>query len=262
MMHVATVVMRLMLVLCLSLDYLGIANVHAHDLRGNVAKIRPAVVGIGTHLTTRSPASQLMGTGFVVGDGTFIATNSHVVPEKLNEERLEKVVVFVGRGTKPKVFPATLVERDRHHDLALLKVKQKILPAGLTLGESDEVSEGTSIMFTGFPIGAILGLYPASHHGIVSAITPVATPANSADGLSAQRIRMLRDRYDVFQLDATASPGNSGSPVIEVENNKVIGIVNQVFVKKSRENVLSDPSAITYAIPSKYLKIMLKKAGQ
>ena len=65
----------------------------------------------------------------------------------------------------------------------------------------------------------------------------------------------------MFQLDAIAYPGNSGSPLYDVDNGRVVGIVNSVFVKKSKESALTSPSGITYAIPAEYMTRLLKKAG-
>jgi S1-C subfamily serine protease len=55
-------------------------------------------------------------------------------------------------------------------------------------------------------------------------------------------------------LDATAYPGNSGSPLYIPETGEVVGVINKVFVKESREAVLEKPSGITYAIPVRYVK--------
>jgi hypothetical protein len=38
----------------------------------------------------------------------------------------------------------------------------------------------------------------------------------------------------------------------------VIGVVNMVFVKGTKESALERPSGITYAIPSRYLIELLK----
>ena len=61
----------------------------------------------------------------------------------------------------------------------------------------------------------------------------------------------------MYQLDATAYPGNSGSPLYDPETGVVIGVLNMVFVKSTKENVLSDPSGISYAIPVEYLQRLL-----
>jgi serine protease Do len=107
----------------------------------------------------------------------------------------------------------------------------------------------------------VLGLRPVTHRGIVSAITPIAIPQISPKLLDAKMIKQLRDPYDVFQLDATAYPGNSGSPVYVPETGAVIGVINKVFVKESKEAVLEKPSGITYAIPVQYVRELLRDAG-
>jgi len=62
----------------------------------------------------------------------------------------------------------------------------------------------------------------------------------------------------VYQLDATAYPGNSGSAMYHASTGEVVGIINKVFVQESKEAVISKPSGITYAIPVKYLHQLLK----
>ena len=127
----------------------------------------------------------------------------------------------------------------------------------MILGNPDLVREGELYAFTGYPIGMVLGLFPVTHRGIVSAITPMAIPMLKARQLNAKLMRRLREPYDVFQLDATAYPGNSGSPLYHVKNGKVVGVINKVFIKESKETILSKPSGITYAIPIRYVKKLL-----
>jgi S1-C subfamily serine protease len=74
--------------------------------------------------------------------------------------------------------------------------------------------------------------------------------------------RLSRGPFPVFQLDATAYPGNSGSPVYDPATGEVIGVVNMVFVKGTKEAALERPSGITYAIPSRYLVELLKSGGR
>jgi S1-C subfamily serine protease len=96
---------------------------------------------------------------------------------------------------------------------------------------------------------------------MISALTPIVIPVNQSNQLNAEIISRLRSPFTVFQLDATAYPGNSGSPLYNMMNGKVIGIINMVFVKESKETVLSNPSGISYAIPSKYVKALLNPAN-
>ena len=220
----------------------------------------PSIVGVGTVQKTRRPPAKLAGTGFVVGDGRHVITNAHVIPEKIDTARLEYLAVFTGKGQNPRVSQAVVVKQDKTHDLVLLRFEGAPLPA-MSLGESSRVRAGEEYVFTGFPLGIIFGLYPVTHRGMVSSITPIALQANAASQLDSTQIRHLRSRFDVFQLDATAYPGNSGSPLYDTETGKVVGIINMVFVKEGRENVLAKPSGISYAIPSDYARQLLEKAG-
>ncbi len=121
------------------------------------------------------------------------------------------------------------------------------------------MDEGSSIAFTGFPIGAVLGLYPVTHRGIISAVTPVVIPVDDAGQISIKMLKRMRDPYMVYQLDAVAYPGNSGSALYQADNGKVIGVINKVFVQETKESVISKPSGITYAIPVKYVHELLEK---
>ena len=128
----------------------------------------------------------------------------------------------------------------------------------MKLANSDAVREGQNIGFTGFPIGGALGFSPVTHRGIISSITPIALPGGNAQQINSRLIRQIKSgAFNIFQLDATAYPGNSGSPVFDVESGAVIGIINMVFIKGSRESALSQPSGISYAIPTNFLKQLL-----
>ncbi len=228
------------------------------NLVETVRLIKPSVVGIGVYTPTGRPKNQLYGSGFVIGDGSYVVTNSHVIAKELDESLLQELAVFTGKGSAAKVRVATLIATDKEHDIAILKIKGQPLPA-LQLAQSSFMPEGSAIAFTGFPIGAVLGLYPVTHRGIIAAVTPTIIPVDDSRQISIAMIKRLRDPYLVYQLDATAYPGNSGSAMYDIETGKVIGIINKVFVQESKETVISKPSGITYAIPVKYLHQLLKK---
>ncbi|WP_220719064.1 S1 family peptidase [Agarivorans litoreus] len=223
-------------------------------LADTIEKIKPSVVGIGTYNKLNSPRASLRGTGFVVGSH-LIATNAHVIPKSLNQQQNEKLVVFVGQGRSPELRIASVVASIEQHDLAILQIEGKALKP-LTLS-NQKVREGELYAFTGFPIGAVLGLYPVTHRGIISSITPVVIPARNASELNLAQLKRLKSPYNIYQLDATAYPGNSGSPLYHPETGEVIAIINKVFVKTTKEAVLADPSAISYAIPVVHLKQLL-----
>ena len=236
---------------------LSVAPSPAHDLKATVAEVKPSIVGIGTYLATRRPPARLKGTGFAIADGQHVITSLHVVDGALNDERREELTVFVGQGTDIDRRTAEIVIEDKSHDLVLLKISGAALPP-LELGDDNAVADGQDIAFTGFPIGAILGLFPATHRGIVATRVPIAIPLPGVDGLDATVIKQLEEPFLVFQLDATAYPGNSGSPLYDAETGAVLGVISSTFVKSSRERVLSDPSGITYAIPATHIAALLE----
>lgn len=222
-----------------------------------VKNVKPSVVGIGLFTPIQSKATQLRGTGFVFGNGRYVATNYHVVSEPLDPTIVQHYVVMVGQGKKPKVIKGNVVALDPVHDVAILEVSESLKP--LSLSNDELVDEGTHIAFTGFPIGAVLGLYPATHQGIISAITPDALPSSNSDQLTINMLSRLEKPFLIYQLDATAYPGNSGSPVFNVETAKVIAIINKVFVAAGKESALSTPTGISYAIPVQHLRALAKK---
>ncbi|PPD32899.1 MAG: serine protease [Methylomonas sp.] len=219
-------------------------------------RIKPSVVAVGTFMPTRNPRAIFLGTGFAIGDGRKIITNAHVVGKELDAAHLERFAVFYRQGQAEYMQLADLTKTDEQHDLALLNLPEGKLPA-LEIGDSGKVREGELFAFTGYPMGMVLGLYPVTHRSIISAISPNAIPVIASRQLNVNMLKKLGAPFDVFQLDATAYPGNSGSPLYQIDTGKVIGIINKVFVQGSKENAITNPSGISYAIPAEHIKPLL-----
>lgn len=236
----------------------------AGDFPATIAKVKQSVVGVGTFQKTRSPAVRFVGTGFVVGDGRQVITNAHVVPA-LDGANLETLGVVIASGDGFEFRPASVAATDREHDLAHLVIGGAALPA-LQLGEPGQMSEGRELAFTGFPLGMVLGLHHVTHRALLSAITPIVLPSLSSGRLGAEAIVQLqRNAFPIYQLDATAYPGNSGSPVYDPDSGVVHGIINLVFVKGLKESAITSPSGITYAVPVQYARELLlekKRTGK
>ncbi|WP_038050265.1 S1C family serine protease [Thioalkalivibrio sp. AKL12] len=229
----------------------------ADGLPDTIERIKPSVVSIATHQPSRSPRAQYIATGFAVGDGTLVVTNHHVIPASLDHENREQLVVVSGEGRNTSLHSAEVVAHSANDDLALLRIAGDPLPP-LQLGSSDAVREGEQLAFTGYPIGMVLGTYPATHRASVAARTPMAITARRSSELSEARIRQLRDGAPmVFQLDATAYPGNSGSPLYRIDSGQVVGVINQVFVQGGREAAVGHPSGISYAVPADRIRPLL-----
>lgn len=229
----------------------------AADMVETIARVKPSIVVVGTYQKTASPQFNMHGTGFVIGNGNLVATNAHVVPQESGPDAPALVIHLRTGNASSQLRGARLLSRDVERDLAVLRIDGAPLPA-LTLRDSDSVREGQMVAFTGFPIGGALGFSPVTHRGMVASITPIVLPGGTARQLNEKAIRQIkRGSFDIFQLDATAYPGNSGSPVFDPETGEVIGVINMVFIKGSKESALSQPSGISYAIPANYLKNLI-----
>ena len=232
--------------------------VHA-DVADMLLSVKPGVVGVGTFHPSGSPRANLQGTGFVVLNGQYVVSCAHIFSKPLDSEKKETHAIFLGRDRQMTVRSAKLVATDRARDLALLRIAGDPLPA-LKLGDASRAREGSQLYFTGYPIGSVLGLNPSTHRAGLAAIIPIFTPLPSAAQLDARTLRQAKDPYEVFELDAIAYPGNSGSPVWHPDTGEVLGVVNSVFVKGAKEAALSAPSGISYAIPVKYVRQLLEQA--
>jgi S1-C subfamily serine protease len=251
---------RLSLVIVFACLWLAVHSASANSLPDTIDQVRQSVVAVGSYHPSGSPRQIFRGTGFVIDNGHLVVTNHHVLPGDLNADKKEALAVFSGRGRKARRHIARIVAQDPEHDLALLYISSP-LPA-LSLASSGQVREGSEIAFTGFPLGMALGLYPVTHRGMVSAISPMAPPQANSRTLTAKAIRAMRNPYDVLQLDATAYPGNSGSPVYDQRSGAVVGVINSVLVKGGKEAAIEKPSGISYAIPVHFVRELLKKAPQ
>jgi serine protease Do len=246
----------------------GLWAPHARaDLADVVATARRSVVPVGTYSATDNPRFGFRGTGFAIGDGLYVVTNAHVVDPAArrsaasagNLVEAQTAVLLTTRGSDTgEVRVARVAALDRQRDLALLRIDGAPLPT-LQL-DASAPREGQAIALMGFPIGGVLGFTPVTHRGIIASITSLAMPAPTSGQLDARAVARLREgNFEILQLDATAYPGNSGGPVLDVNTGRVVGVVNMVLVKDSRESALAQPTGISYAIPVRQLQSLVNE---
>ena len=218
---IASVSAALMLLFCV----VPMQGAHAGALEKTIAAVKPSIVGVGSYQKTRSPQIRFVGTGWIAGDGMSVITNAHVVGELPDGNNVEQLGIVVAQGDGIAFRPARLAGRDTVHDLAHLRlIDGPPLPA-LKLGDSTSIAEGHDLAFTGFPLGMVLGLHHATHRATLAAITPIVMPSLNSGKLDARAIIALsRDVFKIFQLDGTAYPGNSGSPVYDPETGAALQI--------------------------------------
>ena len=172
------------------------------------------------HLKIGKGGQNSQGSGFFIHPG-YVATNYHVI--KGAEVAYVKSVANDTTYTFEEI--AAINEQ---HDLAIIKISITEHPV-LDLGNSDDVHIGETI----YTIGNPKGLQGTVSRGIISSI------------------RDLGDSGERIQIDAPISPGNSGGPVLN-EKGKVIGVSVSVHRDLDAQN-------LNFAIPSNYLKALLRK---
>jgi serine protease Do len=227
------------------------------DLPALIAGAKPSVLPIGTLNPTDNPRFTFRGTGFVVGDGKQVVTAAHVLPPPEEAEALARLTALLPSQRETRALK--LVAADRAHDVALLRFDGSAL-APLALAEPDGVREGQAVALIGFPLGGALGFAPVTHQGIVASLTTSALPAPSSRQLDANAAARLREGgFELLQLDAVAYPGNSGGPLFDAASGRVIGVMNMVAIKRTRESAITTPTGISYAVPVRYVRELMAR---
>lgn len=218
----------------------GAGGVHsASTFAEAAAKSRPSVVNIFTSKQVRAPRSPYMddpvfrrffgdrfqmnnrpqrvsnlGSGVIVSEDGFILTNHHVI------EAADEIQVALPDG---KILEAEVVGTDPETDLAVLRVKQKGLPA-VTFAKAETLRVGDVVLAIGnpFAFGQTVTM------GIVSAL-----------GRSHLGINTFEN---YIQTDAAINPGNSGGALVDTAGN-LVGVNTAIF-SRSGGNL-----GIGFAIP-------------
>lgn len=224
-----------------------------------IKKLKPAVVAIASVNPTSSPAVRLYGTGFIYDPKGYTVTAEHVIEALEKDGQLENLHAFFSREGQFYNIRASLVTRMERYDVAVVKLEGENFPSP-PLGDSSRVQEGEPVALCGFPFGTILGLYPATHHGIISGINPAVLPVRNTAELNNQKLMALSRPFNIFQLDCTAFPGDSGSPLFSPETGEIIGMVNSAFIARTKEGSFS--TGISYAIPINLIKEALIEKGK
>lgn len=192
-------------------------------------KASPAVVNVRTKGNSvnffgrRIERELASGTGIVWDENGYIVTNLHVVEPALIQRMTELEVVFEGN----QVFDAEFVGAVSTRDIAVLRIGA---PAGLlepvTIGESDNLRVGQTVMAIGNPFG----LDRTLSTGVIGGLD--------------RRIRTDHDRElsGMIQTDAAINPGNSGGPLLD-SAGRLIG-VNTALISTT-----GDSSGLGFAVP-------------
>jgi serine protease Do len=199
------------------------------DFRPVVAEVMPSVVSVTTGIIVsdffgRQSTEYVAGSGILIDDKGYIATNNHVV------EDARSIYVELADG---RTFPANTVGTDSLSDLAVIKINAANL-SYIYWGDSSLLSVGGWVL----AIGNALGEGITATEGIVSRLN-VSVDIGEGNIL-----------YGLIQTTAPVNPGNSGGPLVNMAG-EVIGITSVKIVASAVEG-------IGYAISSNEAKPIIE----
>jgi len=192
-------------------------------------KVIPAVVNITSKIVAYDffygpVPEEGQGSGFIIDKEGHILTNYHVVGDSAQVE--------VTLHNK-KTYKATVIGRDRAHDLAVVQIHApELVPA--VLGDSKGLQVGQKT----FAIGNPFGLAGTMTRGIISSLRPIRSPEGAY-------------MEEAIQTDAAINPGNSGGPLLN-SHGEVIGINSMIATGGSNQS-----AGIGFAIPINTAKAVL-----
>jgi len=164
------------------------------------------------------------GSGFIIDKDGHILTNYHVIA---NAREVEVTL------HNKKKYKATVIGRDRSHDLAVIQITAPGLVAA-TLGDSKSLVVGQKV----YAIGNPFGLSGTMTRGIISSVRPIRTPEGA-------------EIDEAIQTDAAINPGNSGGPLLN-SRGEVIGINSLIATGGSNQS-----AGIGFAIPINTAKAVI-----
>jgi serine protease Do len=163
-----------------------------------------------------------IGSGFIIHSEGYVVTNAHVVMRAVDQR-----VIFAD-GTE---FEADRVALDEVHDLAILKIHSEKAFHAVTLGRSDDLMIGETVVAIGNP----LEYQHTVTSGIVSALNRTLTFDEKVE------------YKGLIQTDASINRGNSGGPLLNILG-ELIGITTAIR---------GDAQNIGFAIPVDQLHSLL-----
>jgi serine protease Do len=191
-----------------------------------VQQVGPAVVTVvGTipgQNTYWGPTGDqtVSGSGFFISQDGYVLTNNHVV------DGTSQVSIVLSDGTQEK---ATIIGTDQYADVAVLKTNGQV-PAVATLGNSDVLNPGETVIAIGSPLGDFKNTVTV---GVVSAT------GRSIDTGQGYMIEGL------IQTDAAINEGNSGGPLVNLAGEVIA--INTLVVRGTGTGTVAE--GLGFAIP-------------
>ena len=177
----------------------------------NLTNIYQSIVRIQSHIAEFNflqpykslQDAQSIGTGFFINDTGYILTCAHVVS---NSVKIWITIPSLGKD----IYTAQVISFYPEMDIAILKTADIKIKHYLELGNSDNIIPGETVNAIGYPMGQ--------------------------DKLKFTKGIISGRQDNSIQTDTPLNPGNSGGPLMNV-NNEVIGINFAGLSPEKSENV-------------------------
>ncbi|MFI2437242.1 S1C family serine protease [Streptomyces sp. NPDC018693] len=224
--------------------------------KGDIAAIASAVSPSIVEINATLPGGSSTGSGVIItGDGEII-TNNHVIAGA------SSVKVRTSDG---KEYTADVVGTDPKKDLALIKLENASGLTAASLGDSDALQVGDTVVAIGSPEG----LTGTVTSGIVSALDRDVT-VSTDEGQQQQQpgggwpfefggrqfngdTGSSTTTYKAIQTDASLNPGNSGGALIDMNGN-IIGINSAMYSAAGSGSSDAGSVGLGFAIPVNTVK--------
>lgn len=162
-----------------------------------------------------------IGSGFFVGEESWIVTNYHVVAELINDPgRFEARFVSELSGEGKMVLLAV----DAVHDLAVLSADSENVPEPLQLSQA-QPARGTRLWSMGYPFDIGLTIVEGTFNG-----------------------PLQKSLYEKLHFTGSINPGMSGGPTLD-SHGAVVGV-----------NVSTAGNQVSFLVPAHHIKNLLAQA--
>ena len=182
----------------------------------NLASCVGITVNTTVNIFGQTSTSAASGSGFVLSQDGYIATNYHVI-EEAAEDDTGAVTIEVSFANGDK-YDARLIGGEKDNDVAVIKIDADDLTP-VTLGDSSKLVVGEKVYAIGNPLGELT--YSLTD-GLVSALDRLITTGENGDTTT----------LNVLQTNCAINPGNSGGPLFDSYGN-VIGITTAKYTQSS-----------------------------
>ena len=172
---------------------------------------------------------------------------------EVSDIRKEFSVVFgiTGNNGKivPMVIPAKIVAQGNPipgKDVAILKMTEKHTYPTIRIGDDKDMSVGDQVYVLGYP--AVATFHPLISEESIS-------EASLTTGLVSAK-KNMKDGWEVLQIDAAITHGNSGGPVMN-DKGEVIGLATFGSIDEQRKQ---EVQGMNFIVPATIVNEFLDKA--